>query len=226
MGNTSATVLASYATNVEVFTWEVFSMKRAILVLAVLGFIAGAGTASATIPFPEYCEVNPWDGYDAGLTGPDTPTSPAINVVEVIARNDANETIPNAEVRIYFSAECEAQGRLFLCPGYTNPIVAYTDGNGSAVIKIEGGGCCEIAGAIEVHVNGYWIRTYNSYRSPDWNGAEANGTVGLDDFIAFSRYYTGISNDTCFDYNNNNAGPYDLADFIIYSAVHLRSCGE
>jgi hypothetical protein len=172
-----------------------------IAVMISFVFTAGAG-ASVMPPYPDSCQVEPWDTYDVAFVCPGLDE----DSLTVFVADAAGDPIPDLLVEIEV-ASCS--GLAIDCPG---GLYAYTDSFGIAFLDPRIGGCDDCS--VFIHAGGVLIRTYNKIVSPDWNGIEADGIVHLDDMSYFNQVYQIGPYDACADYNGD--GNVDEQDELIF----------
>ncbi|MEZ4648249.1 MAG: hypothetical protein R3E97_05570 [Candidatus Eisenbacteria bacterium] len=189
------------------------SVVPGVLLVGVL--LAPTLAAADTAPAPERCTVTPCDGLGGVVLVPDLPSvAPASDIV-VTLRNDANAPLPAWEVSCTFTAGT-------LCPSAV--LTGVTDANGQVAFRFTGGGCGQ--GAVVARIDAsnltpiYNVRTFDVVKSPDFDGAGADGVVNVADLVVFSGEFLGTSPADCHDYDNS--GATDLGDLIIMSPAFVN----
>jgi len=159
---------------------------------------------------------------------------PASDICQTITvRDQNNNPMPNTEVRLEFSASCDAV--ICWCPGQDHPIVTgMTDGSGVVTFCVDAGGCCDdtpYAVQVVAEPGAVELKLYESIASPD-NHSDTTGNgdcdVDLNDFVVFSAMFL---TDNCCG-NIIDEDQYDgvcdcnvnLNDFVGFSAHFLHVC--
>lgn len=177
------------------------------MVLALLvGLVLSAGVASATIPDDAFCSVTPCDALGGMLVCPNLPSAPSFSEFTVNVRNSDNEAIPDAFVEIIFGVP----GNHFFCTSAT--LTGTTDINGNVTFNIAAGGCTMATDAVRIIANTVQIRTYDTVKSPDYDGS-SDGTVSGTDFVVFGQAFASGAGG-CDDFTND--GVTDGSDFVIF----------
>jgi len=189
-------------------------MKKLLSALFVLALCSSV--ALATVPDPSKCTVVPADALNGVVTCPDNPGPIAATVYTITVKNSANNPIPNAAVAIEFPVPTNIRN----CTSAQN--TGTTNTSGICIITLRGGGCQVTSGAVYaclVKANGVVIRSYYNAKSPDYDGVGPNGTVNLQDLLAFRNPTPG-----CHDYNNDTF--MNLQDTLIFAPAYspLHSC--
>ncbi len=187
-------------------------MRNAVLAV-VIGLVCIVGTASATIPDPDLCTVDPCDDFLGIVTYPDPNVDGSAQFTCNI-RNGDNEPIPNAYVEGVFLVP----GNHFFCPDLV--LDGNTDEFGNITFNVSAGGCTEGGDAFQIIANGTLIRTYQNAKSADW-APTADGEVGLADFIYFGSNYSPTIGG-CSDLFND--GGTALDDFIAFGEAWTHIC--
>jgi hypothetical protein len=189
-------------------------MKKLLSALVVLALCSSV--AMATVPSPQNCSVQPGDGLLGVVLCPDSPAPIPASIYTVNVRNSANNPIPNAAVTFDFPNPPSAG--IKFCTTAVNS--GTTDALGNVVITLRGGGCSNGANpfACLVKGNGVVIRSYEHAKSPDFDGAGANGSVAGPDLVNFKANQSP-GPPACHDYDNNNV--MNLADTIIFASGYL-----
>ena len=205
-------------------------MKRVLLALVALALVGG--TAYASVPDPDFCEVQPQDGMDCPkLIGVPSDPAPArfstLADVEIWVRAFGNTPIENAYVEIVMNELCEVH----MCYCQDNDMTGITDAVGYVKLNLMLGGCCtETSSAIILAggdptatppIPGTPIRAYDMVTSPDFDGTTGNCAVALEDLIFFAAQY-GSSTNPCTDYSGDCVA--DLTDLILFAAQYGQSC--
>ncbi len=185
------------------------------VVLAVIGLVLSMGIASATVPDPENCSVEPPDTIGGILTCPFDANPPTPIVFTVNVRNSDTDPIPNAFVEIIPGDP----GAHFICSNAV--LTGTTDANGDVEFALSVGGCVLGANAIKVRANNVDIRVYESVKSMDFDGTAGNGEVALTDFTYFGNQYVAGA-PGCSDYDNT--GATGLTDFTVFGQCWGSSC--
>jgi hypothetical protein len=192
------------------------SVLMALVALALLGL-----NASASVPDPDYCTVQPPDSWAypklVGIPS-DVLVAPSDGRITVHVAAYGGTPIANCEVLVVINAEC---GDLTSqCDSWGNPV--YTDLSGNVNMTLRFGGCCQMDAAATIYADGTPIRTYTIINSPDWNGLDGgDGRVLLADFGEFAANYGGT--DLCSDYLVGE-GQVLLADFGLFASYYGKSC--
>jgi len=190
-------------------------MRNAVL-LVVVGLVLSIGTASATVPDPSLCSVDPTDTrlvitttpqYRGAVLDPPAGTEFTVNV-----RNASDQPIPNA----FVSVVALVPGNHVECAN----IVASgnTDGDGNITFNLAMGGCTYGVDAVDIVANTVTIRTYQALVSPD---QDASGAVSLGDFTAFAAAYSAGA-PGCHDYDGS--GACGLSDFTLFGQCFNLTC--
>ncbi len=179
-----------------------------------------AGWASADVPYPPLCSVEPADQLNGILIAPGGSDERDWHYDEEIhIRNELGLPIPDVDVHVEFHvdgmrycADCEFEAR--------------TEPDGSCRIRLRGSGCSHFRGgrddvAVTIYADGMVIREYVNVKSPDFNGADSDLEVSLGDFAFFASSFAGLC-DPCADYDNS--GNVDLGDFAIFSTAWGERC--
>jgi hypothetical protein len=185
----------------------VTSRWKALPLLALGTSLLLPCAARADEPPLPHITVVPADALNGVVLGPDQPSPISASVLTITVRNANNVPVTNAVVQL----ETPGPTLVRFCSGQQS--YAVTDGQGVAVLTLRGGGCAHGTNAAILKVNGLVFRAYTAAKSPDWDGASADGVMNLADFLAFR------SADLCHDYDNN--GHKDLADTIIFASAYL-----
>jgi hypothetical protein len=183
-------------------------MKKLLSALFVLALCSSV--AFATVPDPSKCTVVPADNLVGVVTCPDSPGPITATVYTVTVKNSAGNPINNASVAFEFPVPTNIKN----CTTANN--TGTTNTSGIAVITLRGGGCQVTSGSVYaclVKANGVVIRSYYNAKSPDYDGAGPNGTVNLQDLLAFRNPVVG-----CHDYDNNSS--MNLSDTLIFAPAY------
>lgn len=162
--------------------------------------------ATAQIPDPAFCNVNPCDALNGVILCPDTPNPIPTTLVDVVVRNFAGNPIPGAFVEMTFHHPA-----ILLCQGAV--LSGITNAAGQVQLRTAGGGCAAgVPNAAQIRANGVLIRSYSNVKSPDWDGVQADLVVDAADQAFFSNCFVGYC--PCADYNNS--GAMELADLALF----------
>ena len=190
-------------------------MKKVLGGLAALALCSSM--AAANVPDPQLCLVQPSDALNGLVFSPLLPSPSPASVNTITVRNSANGPINNASVVVQVGANTVLCGATILT-GVTNT-------SGQVVLTLGGGGCAHnIANSGLVVANGITIRFFANVKSPDYDGASGNLSVGLQDLTQFSAEFLDNLPSECHDYDNNaNTG---LEDVIIFGSpfTNAASC--
>lgn len=184
-------------------------MKKLLSALVVLALASTA--AVANVPCPEFCTVSPADALNGLVLAPNSPSPIPASVYTVTVRNCDQNPIAGAAVVFEFGAGID------ICTTAVHS--GTTNGSGQAIVTLAGGGCLDgVANAGVVKANGLPIRTYVNVKSPDYDGAGADGVVNIVDLVNFT------ADDACHDYDNDN--DVDISDLVIFASGYLplHSC--
>lgn len=177
-------------------------MKKLLSALFVLALCSSV--AMATVPDPTKCSVSPADVLLGVVLSPDSPAPIPASVYTVTVRNADNNPINGAAVEFLFATGIR------VCT--TAVHTGSTNSQGIVTITLRGGGCVTGSGACRVKANGVEIRNFVNAKSPDYDGAAANGVVNLSDLV---NYGTG---NLCHDYDNN--GAVNLSDLVLFASAY------
>jgi hypothetical protein len=167
-----------------------------LLLLALSLSVAAAGP-----PAPAQCSVMPADALDGMVVCPDSPSPIPASTTTIIIRDAAGAPVANAQVQIQLA------GGIRLCN--TSVLTGVTDSAGRLVLTLRGGGCvANTPDAAVVTADGVVIRRYRNVKSPDFDGATADGVVSLFDFVRF------VGGDLFHSYDND--GQICLSDVVIF----------
>lgn len=149
--------------------------------LLSLGTYAARADSRADAPDPEHCLVSPCDQLGGVVLLPDTTVpSPASDVL-VEVRNASNAPI------VGWDAFCEF-GAGTLCASAV--LTGTTNAPGQVRFRFAGGGCVAQETAVRIVVTdgfeNWTIRSYDSVKSPDFDGAGSTLAVDHSDLIIFS----------------------------------------
>lgn len=183
-------------------------MKKLLSALFVLALCSSV--AMATVPDPTKCIVQPADDLHGLVLAPDSPAPIPASIYTVTVRNTDNNPIPNAAVEFLLGTG----NRICTTAVHTGS----TNGSGIVTITLRGGGCSTGSAVGQVKANGIPIRQYSAVKSPDWDGAAANGAVDLSDFVSYG------TSPACHDYNNDTF--VDLSDLVLFASAYAprHSC--
>jgi len=191
----------------------------------VLLAAAAAVPALGAVPSPANCTVQEavigsWTGVGAPTCLPACgPKHPELFLVTV--RDIANNPIPGATVKLFFSAAgvrlhaAQNAGIAVVCSG--DEVGAFADASGTVRMSLRFAGHSDAA-AVTVFANGVQIAQIPA-RSPDYDG---DGRVSLADFTQFSSDFldpTAGHPRSDFD----NCITTKLPDFAFFSAEFLAS---
>jgi len=182
-------------------------MKKVLGALAALALCSSL--AAAEVPEQGNCTVAPSDNLGGLVFSPLVPAPAPASVNTITVRNSANAPINNASVVVEVGANTVLCGATVL--------TGVTNASGQVVLTLGGGGCAHnvpLSGIIRA--NGVTIRTFANVKSPDYDGAGGNRSVGLPDLTQFSAEFGGSVPSACHDYDNN--GNTGLPDLIIFGA--------
>ena len=159
-------------------------MRNAVLAV-VIGLVCIVGTASATIPDPALCSVDPNDGFLGVVTYPDPdPGGPATMNINV--RNGDNENIPNAYVQIIYLVP----GNHCFCPGVVLDGSGLSTGDG---LTIRGADGVVVRGLQILNFPGDGIVLTGGARDAVLGGDSAIGTAPLGQGNLISNnHYAGV----------------------------------
>jgi hypothetical protein len=193
-----------------------YRIARALV--GLVPFMAtGLGMASqvlANVPYPPNCVVNrdlflPNQGFI--LVG-DSELFGWANLD--VTLKDANMQ-PVSNCPVFWHPNFGNDGvEKFVCHTYYS---ATTDANGYARIYLAGGGCdwdSNDPQTVEADSPAVVIREYWWWRSPDWDGADGDGSVDLLDFVKFADEFHGYTCTRCHDYNGDTL--CNVWDFSIF----------
>lgn len=193
-------------------------MSRGFQTLSLLALLSlGAGAAAAQ-PSPAMSTVAPADALNGVVVAGVNPAPLPATILTITVNDAAGMPIPFIPVRIFLNAPTT-----LWCPQVGGgPIIGMTDGAGVMVTKMPAGGCApNFAGACTIWAAGVQIRSYHNVKSPDWDGAAADGIVNLPDLLAFAAEFNGLAPPKCHDYNND--GLCNLNDLVIFGAAFSRA---
>lgn len=180
-------------------------MKK--MLFSLLGLALTGSMAFADVPDESLSTVQPSDALDGLVFSPLNPAPSPASVNTITIRNSSNNPINNASVVISVGASTTLCGATVLT-GVTNAA-------GQVVLTLGGGGCAHnqaLSGTVQA--NGVTIRQYSNVKSPDYDGAAGNLSVGLADLTQFSNEFLDNVANECHDYDNN--GNTGLEDLIIF----------
>lgn len=189
------------------------SIRPVALTLSLtLGFLVSvclcsASRARAEILDPNCSEVHPSDELVGLVVSPSIDHPSPASILHIVLRNQTCTLAPGINVVVHLTASSPT------CPGAT--LSGVTDANGEVEIVVAGSGCADgHPSAAVIKAAGVTIRTYVNCKSPDYDGAGGDGSVGLSDLIAFAREFNGLAPAACHDYNNDAS--CTLADLTIF----------
>lgn len=190
-------------------------MSRNVICICVCTLMMAAAAGAADPPEPYDITVVPCDTYLGVITCPFPAGSGGPEETEftvTIRWND--EPLPGLWVEV----EILGAGHT-VCPDAV--LTGITDDLGQVTLNVAAGGCSPDGPAtLRITANAVVIRDYHRIVSPD---QDADGKVGLSDFVYFGTGYGGFVR-PCTDYNND--GTTSLADFTIFAACFGRECEE
>jgi hypothetical protein len=176
---------------------------RAAAAIVTLGLILSL-SVQAQVPFPDSCEVSPWDEAGQFLGTPGTACH--FDEVTFIIRDVGGNPVPGAFVQVLFEG-CDDAWLI-------QPLEGFTGGVGELVLNPSAGGCDDCG--VRVRANGVTIRLYPLVRTTDWDGTSGNGTMTGADFSFFATAFK-VTQDTCADYNGS--GTVTSADFALFACA-------
>lgn len=184
--------------------------------LGALGFGRNGYAPCPGAADPEECTVMPADAYGGFVTTPDVPLLPLLDCV-VTVRTTSGNPIPGIEV------VAEVAPPAFLCPSAV--LTGTTDADGIAHLHPAGGGCVSTPGAVVIYADGVIIRSFDRWKSPDFDGAAASGEVALPDLLDFTAEFLGNAPADCHDYQND--GRCNISDLVVFANSFVRNtiCG-
>lgn len=176
-----------------------------VLVLAIVATQAIAGV-------PDPCStISPWDVYGHAFMTPGPGAG--LGEVEIFVCDPFdNEPVEGADVVIDLF-DCD---QLCINPG-EDGLTGISDANGIVRLKPQVGGCEDCL--VVVRANGVTIGVYESVRSTDWDGEEADGIVGVPDFAFFATAFR-VTQNVCADYNGD--GAVNGTDFAMFATSFRR----
>jgi hypothetical protein len=184
------------------------------MILALFAVALCASAASADVPNPAFCEVQPSDALNGAVLCPDNPSPVPASKNTITVRNGDNNVIPDAVVTVTFTSLS------VICPDAV--LTATTNASGVCTITLAGGGCAhQVPSAAVFKANGVTIRDYENAKSPDYDGGGGTLLVNLPDLIQFSNEFLNTAPNECHDYDNT--GETTLPDLIIFSPPFLGS---
>jgi len=180
-------------------------MKKALIAFVCLAL--SSAVAMADVPDPNQCSVTPSDALNGVICCPNIPSALTESINTITVKNQNGNAIANASVVVLLTASNPT------CPAAV--LTATTNASGVATITIAASGCAKaVPSACVVKANGVTIRTYVNAKSPDYDGAGGNGSVGIADLVSFANEFNGITPPGCHDYTNDGAtGIGDLVPF-------------
>jgi hypothetical protein len=162
-------------------------------------------------PDPGHSTAAPWDAIGIARVSPGTQSG--YDLVTVQVRDSAGTPVPAANVAI------QLLGCFDLCiDSVEDGLTGVTDASGVAHLDPRVGGCDSCV--VRIVANGFVLREYARVVSPDWDGTEANGSVGSEDY----SYFEGeIGRSTpCADLDHN--GTVSLVE--LSSVLACLSAGD
>lgn len=201
-------------------------MKKLLSAMIMLALVSSVGWAS--VPDPDYCEVNPQDGMLCPRLVAVPLCESSFSHIDVYVRAFGGVNIDNAYVEILINGGCPE-----FCECDCLELTGYTDANGHVEFFVEMGGCCEMDAAACILADGVPIRQYNMIASPDVGDTplppnEDMCLIQLVDFTAFGLNW-GLPG--CFDFDGQeNVSGFpcitDLPDFTLFGLVWSRGCNS
>lgn len=159
---------------------------------------------------PARVSVTPSDQINGVICAPAAPTPLAESVNTIRVLDPSFRPMVGAIVTVLLTPRNPA------CPGAV--LSGTTDSNGTTAITIAAGGCADgLPSTCVVKVDGFTVRSYVNCKSPDFDGAAADGRVDLADLLSFAREFNGVTPPGCHDYTNDNQT--DLSDLIPFGAA-------
>jgi hypothetical protein len=181
-------------------------MKRVLF--SILGLALCSSAAFAITPDPLFCEVQPADNLNGLFLAPSSPAPVAASVNTITVRNGSNNVIPDAAVVVTLTAANAVCGSTVL--------TGTTDAAGQVTLTLGGGGCVDnvpLSGVVKA--NGITIRAYENVKSPDYDGASGDLSVGLGDLVTFAaEFLAAAGTGACHDYNND--GTTGLPELVLF----------
>jgi hypothetical protein len=182
-------------------------MSRLLFGLLALVFPLLSALANP-VPDWTHCTVDPADALHGLVLAPGAPGPISSTVYTLTIRSSSNNPMPHA----YCAFELPSP------PGTRSCHDAVNDGQcndqGVCTITLRGGGCQNGSEIAAIRANGILIRRYDHVKSPDWDGASADGSVTFSDLLAFRSPVVD-----CHDYDNN--GSMNLSDLLIFSSAYV-----
>ncbi len=171
--------------------------------------------ARADIWDPNCVEVDPWDDLVGAVVSPHSGTPLTASVLSILIKDPFTcQPMANAQVVVLLTSNHP------VCPGAV--LSATTDSQGRCSITVAAGGCSDAQpSACLIKANGVTMRSYINVKSPDFDGAHADGVVNLADLILFSREFNGFAPAECHDYTNDNL--CNLSDLTIFGEAFSRA---
>lgn len=185
-------------------------VRKALLIAA--GFAVVASVASAGVPDPRFCTIDPVAvGTNTGTATPQAPGTPGFDVV---VKDVTNGPLAGVTVTLNYAVsamkvyQTQNAGTTVNCPAKS--ISRVTNGAG-AVVFAPRSGKFNNANTVEVSANGVVLGSVKG-RSTDIDGL--GGQTALGDFALFSIAFGNINQETDFDVSGGATG---LGDFGIFS---------
>ncbi len=188
-------------------------MKKLLSALVLLALVSSV--ASANVPDPDFCIVEPADLMieprlicvpdDAGNVYAD---------LHIVVKGDAVMPLGDKFVEVWLNPDCT---NLFMCDDLV--LTGTTDSStGVLDLNLNMGGCCSMTSAAIIIADGVPIRAYDIIASTDNNGGLGDGSTGLTDFVTFGQTW----GPGCTDLDGSSDA--NIPDFVAFGAAYTLYC--